>query len=146
MTNASSLVLILGLLSGCGALDNCPDGQSEPILIKSGLTDLDAETFESAAPSGPLEPFPAKTALAFEHGLGFTPLFYEAKLSFARDGTRGADGGSIADTAGNQTLWDCIDSNVIVIRNDTCEKSFFVRVVASGRALHDEGDKCSRPE
>ncbi len=144
MTNAPSLVLLVSLLSGCGALDNCPDGRSEPIRITTGLTDLEAETYESAAPSGKLDAFPAKTALAFEHGLGFTPLNYDVKLSFSEHGTSGADAGSIADTAGNQTLWDCIDSNVIIVRNDTCEKSFYVRLVASGRALHDEGDKCTK--
>jgi hypothetical protein len=153
MTNASLLrtsPLSLGLscalavaLSGCGDLDNCPDGQSEPIVISGRPSDPAEKTYESVAWSGPLDSFPAKTALAFEHGLGFTPLKVEPYLSFKPGGTYGADGGSVALSAGNQSLIDCVDSNVIVLRNDTCEKSFYIRVVAYGVALKDEGNKCS---
>lgn len=144
MTNASSLVLSLALLSGCGALDNCPDGQAEPILITDRPGDPEEKTWESTGWSGPLDAFPAKTALAFEHGLGFTPLHVEPYLSFSHDGTHGADGGSVALSAGNQSLIDCVDSNVIVIRNDTCEKNFYIRVTAYGVALKDLKDECTK--
>lgn len=139
----SCIALVCG--AGCGALDNCPDGQKEPIRITTGVSDREAKTFESVAWDGPLDHFPAKTALAFEHDLGFTPLHVEPILSFTPEGTNDADGGSVALSAGNQTLVDCVDSHVIVIRNDTCEKSFYIRVVAFGESSRDLGDKCSEP-
>lgn len=140
MTNAPSLVLILGLLSGCGALDNCPDGQSEPILILGRKADTDEPIYESAA-WNELDAFPAKTALAFEHGLGFTPAVVQPYLSFVPEGTKDADGGSVALSAGNQTLIDCVDSHFIVLRNDTCEKSFYIKLTAFGVG-RDLGNKC----
>lgn len=145
MTNASPLFFLAVLLGGCGALDNCPDGQAEPIVITGRRSDADEQTFESVTWSGPLDSFPAKSALAFEHGLGFTPLDVEPYLSFTPEGTRDADGGSVALSAGNQSLIECVDSNVIVLRNDTCENGFYIRVTAHGRALQDLGDKCSKP-
>lgn len=133
--------LALVVLSGCSALDNCPEGQAA-IEITTGKSDPDAQSYESAAWRGELDAFPAKTALIFRHELGFTPLHVEPYLSFTKDGTHDADGGSVALSAGNQTLIDCVDSHVIVIRNDTCEKDFYIRVEAFGTALHDEGDSC----
>jgi hypothetical protein len=144
MTNrllVSCFVLLFGL--GCSSLDNCPEGQSEPIRITTGVSDPDAKTFESA-PWDALDHFPAKTALAFEHNLGFTPLHVEPTLSFTEHGTHDAEGGSVAPSAGNQTLIDCVDSHVIIIRNDTCEKSFYIRVDAYGESNWDLGDKCSK--
>lgn len=155
MTNASSsrfastpslglLYAFAVVLGGCGALDNCPDGQSEPIVITGRPSDPVEKSFESAPWGGTLDSFPAKTALAFEHELGFTPLHVEPYLSFKKEGTHDADGGSVALSAGNQSLIDCVDSNVIVVRNDTCENGFFIRVTAYGKALTDLGDDCTK--
>jgi hypothetical protein len=136
--------LLVACLSGCGALDNCPEGLSEPVRITTGTSDRDALTYESVGWSGPLDAFPAKSALVFEHGLGFTPALVEPYLSFKPEGTHDADGGSVALTAGNQSLIDCVDSSVIVIRNDTCEKSFYIRVFAYGVSKDDREDRCSK--
>ena len=57
------------------------------------------------------------------------PYHWEADLSFSPHGTNGAGGGSVSASAGNSTLMDCMDSDVIVLRNDTCEDDFYVRVV-----------------
>lgn len=145
MINAPSLALLVVLLSGCGALDNCPDGQSEPIAIKGRSSDPEGQIYVSA-PWNELDSFPAKTALAFEHGLGFTPAVVLPYLSFSPGGTHDADGGSVALSAGNQTLIDCVDSNVIVVRNDTCEKSFYIRLTAFDVSEDDLGDRCSKKE
>jgi hypothetical protein len=134
--------LALSATCGCSALDNCPDAQGDAqgnikIEPKDGTTDLANLTFESAPASGPLTPFPAKTKLWFEHGLGTTPLLVQAFLAFSDEGTNGAGGGSITEVAGNEVAFECYDSKVIVIKNDTCEASFFVRVVATGQSLSD---------
>lgn len=141
------LVMLFSLSfgAGCGALDNCPDGQKEPTRITTGTTNTEEGTFESVPWSGPLDHFPAKSALVFEHGLGFTPLLVLPYLSFAPVGTHDADGGSVALTAGNQTLIDCVDSHVIVLRNDTCEESFYIRVTTIGEG-EDLGDVCTKPK
>ncbi len=128
---------------GCSSLDNCPEGQTEPIVIETGVSDKVAATYESAPWSGPLDSFPAKTALAFVHDLGVTPLHVEPYLAFKKEGTNGASGGSVALSAGNQTLIDCVDSHVIIVRNDTCEKDFVIRVEAFGVGK-DLGDECSQ--
>ncbi len=135
-------LLVLATNCGCSALDNCPDPQGDAndeikIEPRDDTTDLATLTFESAPASGPLAPFPAKTKLVFEHGLGVTPLLVQAYLAFRAVGTNGAGGGSISEVAGNEVAIECYDSKVIVIKNDTCEKSFFVRVVATGQSLFD---------
>lgn len=127
---------------GCSSLDNCPEGHDGTIVIETGRSNKDALTYESAPWDGPLDAFPAKSTVTFVHDLGVTPLHVEPMLAFTKDGTHGAHGGSVAPSAGNQSLIDCVDSHVIVVRNDTCEKSFFIRVDAFG-AGEDRGKQCS---
>ena len=112
----------------CSELDNCPDSQAE-ITIKTGKTDTDALVYTSSEETA-LDAFPAKTNLRFEHGLGTKPYLYTSYLAFNQNGTNGNGGGSIAEVAGNEVLYECVDSDVIVVRNDTCEPSFFIRLVA----------------
>ena len=146
MTDAFSL-RVLGLLAaltalgGCSELDNCPDSK-DPITIETGMSDPATFTYESA-PDDALDAFPAKTQLIFKHELGFTPLIVEPYLAFAKNGTNGSGGGSTALTAGNQTLIECKDAHVIVVKNDTCEPSFFIKVAAYGQAPNDNGNSCS---
>lgn len=136
--------LFVACSSGCSALDNCPEGRSEPIRITDRASDPDAKTYESVGWSGPIDAFPAKSAVVFEHDLGFTPADVSIFLSFKPGGTNDAEGGSVALTAGNQSLIDCVDSNVIIVRNDTCEESFYIRVFASGVSSDDRKDACSK--
>jgi hypothetical protein len=121
-------------LAGCSSLDNCPEGRDDIVAVPDdqGHWDVANSYYESAAWDGPLDAFPAKTELSFTHHLGVTPLLVKAYLAFAPNGTNGAGGGSVAEVAGNEVLYECVDSNLIVIKNDTCERSFFVRVVAEG--------------
>ena len=137
-----TVVSVLAAAAGCSDLDNCPDGRDEPIRIANepGMTLVDELYYESAPDSGRLTPFPAKTELMFEHGLGVKPLLYKAYLSFTKDGTANDDDGSITEIAGNEGPTECSDHKVIVIKNDTCERSFFIRVVAMGRSPSDDGE------
>jgi hypothetical protein len=145
MTNSCLRLLTaltaLAAACGCSDLDNCPDAQDrKTIPNKPGTTDVDNLYFESAPDNGPLEPFPAKTELMFEHGLGVKPLLYKAYLSFTINGTANDGDGSVTEVAGNEAPAECSDHRVIVIKNDTCEKSFFIRVVAMGASLQDDGE------
>jgi hypothetical protein len=148
MTNSTlRLVTALGALavtSGCSDLNNCDEGSDTPIRVDGGTTDQEHLVFESAPWDAPT-PFPAKRRLRFEHNLGVTPFLTKAYLSFDKNGTNGSGGGSVAEVAGNSGLYDCIDSRVIELRNDTCERTFYVRVVALGvptgeTTNHDCGD------
>lgn len=139
---ASMLWAVVGA-TGCGSLDNCPDSQSAR-LITGGLVDTDALTYESKPWGGTLDHFPAKSALWFEHGLGVTPLDVTPYLSFKAVGTHDSGGGSVAPSAGNQSLIDCVDSRFIVLRNDTCEEEFYVRVTARDKGT-DPPEGCGEP-
>ena len=139
---ASMLCALVGA-AGCSSLDNCPDSESAK-LITGGLVDTEALTYESKPWYGMLDHFPAKSALWFEHGLGVTLLDVTPYLSFKAVGTNDADGGSVTTSAGNQSLIDCVDSRFIVLRNDTCEPSFFVRVTARDKGS-DPPEGCGEP-
>jgi len=140
-------VIALGALTttcGCSALDNCPDKQADITADNSHAT-IDTENliYDSAPPDGPLQAFPAKTQVIFKHGLGVTP-YPHAYLSFSPNGTNGTGGGSITEAAGNEAPFECIDSEVIVVKNDTCERSFFIKVTAYGSPQGDRNDtRCS---
>lgn len=127
---------------GCSSLDNCPDGR-DPVSIMTGTTNKEALTYESA-PWNNLDDFPAKTALWFKHDLGVTPLLTLPYLSFRSEGTANDESGSVALSAGNQTLIDCVDDRVIVLRNDTCERDFHVRLVAIDAAPENIEDTCCK--
>jgi hypothetical protein len=130
---ASAALGALICSSGCSALDNCPDGR-DPISITHGVSDKDKLYYDSAPWGHDLDHFPAKTALWFRHDLGVIPLLIQPFLSFSPSGTANEDGGSVALTAGNQTLVDCVDERVIVLRNDTCEPSFYIRLAVLGES------------
>jgi hypothetical protein len=126
----------LVLACACSSLDNCPEAQ-HAIEITTGKTSVDELRYESA-PWDALDAFPAKTALWFKHDLGVTPFDPKVYLSFKAVGTNGKEGGSVAESAGNQALFDCIDARYIVVRNDTCERDFHIKVVSDGASKFDD--------
>ncbi|HYQ15837.1 MAG TPA: hypothetical protein VEQ58_08770 [Polyangiaceae bacterium] len=128
----------LSLACGCSSLDNCPDSR-KPIEITTGRSDKETLRYESA-PYDVLDAFPAKTALWFKHDLGVVPAPPRVYLSFSWHGTNGKDGGSITETAGNQSLIDCVDAHYIVVRNDTCEPEFHILVTSEGESLFTDPD------
>jgi hypothetical protein len=134
MTSRSRLVAavlafaLLGIGTGCGD-DKCADHSSEaPKPIDGGRTDPDALIYQSAAWDEELTAFPPNTPLAFLHGLGHTPELVQTYVSFSHDGTQGSN---VSENAGSQGLIKCVDADVIVVMNDTCEANFYIRVVAS---------------
>ncbi len=117
-------------LSGCSALDNCPDALDDITIDRPEATHLDELVYESSAGWENFDAYPAKTQLRFKHGLGVTPYTVQTFLSFSKKGTNGKDGGSFTEGAGNEAAFECIDSHEIVLKNDTCERSFFVKIIA----------------
>lgn len=127
-----ALFVALPLLGACSSLDNCPDAQPDIVIDRPEAANQDALFYQSAPWAGPLDPFPAKTQLVFKHHLGVVPALPKVYLSFTKEGTRGGDDGSITEAAGNEAPFECIDSNVVVVKNDTCERSFFITLVVYG--------------
>jgi hypothetical protein len=136
----------LAATCGCSELDNCPDGRDEAIVIdRPSATHVDELVFESSAGWENFDAFPAKTELKFTHELGVKPYFVTSYLSFTAKATNGNGGGSFTEAAGNEVAFQCIDSHSIVIKNDTCEESFFVKVVAAALPDGDPNDDSCGP-
>jgi hypothetical protein len=127
-------------LCGCSALSNCPSAQDDITIDRPESTDQATLFFESSPGWQSFDAFPAKTQIRFKHDLGVTPHDVRSFLSFTKKASNGAAGGSFTEAAGNEVAWECIDSHWIVIKNDTCEKSFFVKVIAQG-APDDPSDE-----
>lgn len=144
MTNSSlRLFATLGVVAatcGCSDLDNCPDARDPITIDRPEATDLETLTYESSAGWESFDEFPAKTELRFKHGLGVRPWDVKSFLSFTATATNGKGGGSFAEAAGNAVEWECIDSHTIVIRNDTCERSFYIKISAFGRPTDPADD------
>ena len=129
-------LIALGALAttcGCSALDNCPDAQSDITIDRPEDSNAATLVFDSAGWNDKFDAFPAKTQLKFKHHLGVTPDVLQAYLSFSTKAANGIAGGSFTEVAGNEVAYECVDSNVIIVKNDTCERSFFIKVHASGR-------------
>ena len=145
MTNSGlRLLSVLTLVAtcGCSALDNCPDSRDPITIDRPDATDKVNWIFESSAGWEAFDEFPAKTELRFKHDLG-VPVVVQSYLAFTAQASNGAGGGSFTEAAGNEVAFECIDSHWIVIKNDTCERSFFVKVVAVGKPDADMTvDKC----
>ena len=143
MTNSSlrrlSVLAALVATCGCSELDNCPDPRDPITIDRPEATDKDNLIFQSSAGWDAFDEFPAKTELRFRHDLG-VPVVLKSYLSFTAQASNGAGGGSFTEAAGNEVAWECIDSHWIVIKNDTCERSFFVKIVATGALGADMND------
>jgi hypothetical protein len=139
MTKLLAPLLLLPLLLGCSELDNCPD-EGEDITVPLGDRRSDPETgfYESSPWEGPRDPFPAKTLVRFEHGLGTTPEVVVSYVSFSDDDS------DVSENAGNQGRIRCVDNTDIWIKNDTCEESFYIRVVAVASGTLDTACSCEQ--
>ncbi|MFZ5890921.1 MAG: hypothetical protein ACOY0T_07715 [Myxococcota bacterium] len=125
--------------AACSATDSCPNAQ--PVrIIDTGTTDTNELLYESAPWNGPLEPFPAMSELIFKHHLGVTPQIMQTHVSFSQNGT---DGSGLAENAGDTGEMTCVDSQVIRVRNNTCENHLFIRVVAMATRSASTELKCS---
>jgi hypothetical protein len=140
MTRPLIFVAMLGLFSGCSELDNCPDAR-EDLLIETGTTYPDALVYESKPWGGPLDAYPAKTMLRFVHDLGTRPEVVVTYVSFSEFGTDLSD---VTENTGNQGRIKCVDAHEIDIVNDTCEESFYIRVVATASGEGSTETSCPR--
>ncbi|HET9957302.1 MAG TPA: hypothetical protein VFQ61_22545 [Polyangiaceae bacterium] len=95
--------------------------------------------YESSPWGGPLARFEGGNTLEFEHGLGVVPEWVSTYLSFAAEGT---DKSNVAENAGDSGLIECVDAEIIRLRNNTCENEYSVRVLAQAT---QQGSQSSQP-
>ena len=146
MTTRALTLLAALLLWGCSDLDNCPDAPSTAIRVPiseasaggAGSADDSTGVYESSAWGEARVAFPAKTCMRFDHDLGTTPEIVTSYVSFERTGS------DVTENAGNQGRIKCVDSEQIVIKNDTCEDGFYIRVVAYAGHAPGSGDTSTR--
>lgn len=124
---------------GCSALHNCPAEKPAELVDEGTSFSSPFPAYESASTSGPLHEFPAKTRLIFLHHLDVTPEFPDVQLSFSKDVI-----GGFVPGAGNESTIDCVDDEVVVVRNDSCESALFVRVTAIATGQTTGSPKCPR--
>ena len=132
-----SLLIALSLAgsAGCETFgpNQCDDSlaANPPVSYAGGKTQDGVYT--SSSWTGPLLNFPGGQRYTLLHGLQATPTLIETYLSFDVDGT--TDGGSLAQSTGNQVEIVGVDDTTIQIANDSCS-AYYVLVVASvGPAL-----------
>jgi hypothetical protein len=83
----------------------------------------------SFAPQGaPYQYLPAARTITFEHGLGSVPASPQVFLAFS-------EYGSLAPGSGNEDIIECMDDQVIQVKNDTCS-AFYVWVAVQGSSIH----------
>jgi hypothetical protein len=136
-------------LLGCSDLNNCAEDDGEVINAnhQEAISDKSTGVFYSCPWEGPRSPFPPKVTLVFTHDLGATPEVVSTYVSFQSEGS------DLTENAGNQGRIRCVDDEEIWIKNDTCEESFFVRVVAQAsgatnmtrRCCEQLNEPCSEP-
>ena len=76
--------------------------------------------------------FPGGQRYALVHGLGATPRWVQAFLSFDEYGT--ADGGAVAQSAGNEVEILGVDAQTIQVQNANCADYYLLVVAGVGSA------------
>jgi len=130
----SALALGAALLSvGCNT-STC-DRAEDSLVVHKGDGVQGVNTWFSAPyhdPSVPLQGapyqyFPAARTITFEHGLGSVPTTPDIMLAFS-------DHGSLAPGDGNENIVECMDDDVIQIKNNTCSE-FYIWVAVQGSGI-----------
>ncbi|HEY5375717.1 MAG TPA: hypothetical protein VIK01_18690 [Polyangiaceae bacterium] len=146
------LVLTAGtalLVAGCNT-STC-DRATDSLVVHSceGVTGTNswfsAPYRDPKVPLGPTDSgyqyFPPARTITFEHNLGSVPIPV-ITLAFSNNG-------SLATSAGNESLIECMDDKIIQIKNDTCS-NFNVWVQAQGSGIPSQrvcdGDSLVLPD
>ena len=131
---AAALLGVALLAAGCQT-STCDRGE-DATLVRESEGRVATNTWFSSPyydPSLPLSKgdtgyqyLPPARTITFQHGLGSLPVV-AITLAFS-------DNGSLAPTAGNQAIIECMDDQVVQIKNDTCS-DFYIWVQAQGSGI-----------
>jgi hypothetical protein len=126
-----ALVLVAGLIPEFSAAcsNTCDTTGSAPVRYVSGTTNLAGTYYESSAWTDTYLDFPAGRTYEFVHGLNTTHYVVKAYLGFSPRPLADDAIGNVAESAGNQVIYEKVGLHSFQVRNDTCAQ-FYLRVVA----------------
>lgn len=126
-------VLALATL-GCETLGPryCDRSDEENPFVPYTEGTVENGVYMSSPWDGELLFFPGGQHFALAHGLGETPRWAVSYLSFSKDGV--ADGGSVAQAAGNQAVIVGMDAEEIRIKNDSCVDYWLLVTAGAGES------------
>lgn len=133
-----ALLAALVLFGGAGCGPTCDTSGQEPIRYTDGIHPTPT-SYMTTDWSGPWLYFPPGRQYDLVHGLGAPPIpqafvaFSATPLPTARDAN-----GNFSQSAGNQTIFEQVNSSFIRVRNDTCS-TFYLLVTAEGPPGQDAG-------
>lgn len=151
-------IVSLLAISGCVGLE-CDRRQGDPVEYRGGNTFAGGSYYETGAWDEPFLHFPSGRSYDLEHELSAAPGQLQAYLSFSEcpfsrsvknagaaprceqpddDDT----GPGIAESAGNQAIFEVVSDERVRVRNDTCAE-FYLRVVATTGAQASGGSVAS---
>jgi hypothetical protein len=128
--------LVAAALASCLALGcnpPCETSDSEAVTYDGG-TQANG-VYESSPIDGQYLHFPGGRRYELRHGLGTTPQLISIFVAFEEFPLKE---NNISPAAGNQAVIEVVDSEIVQVRNDTCD-DLYVRVVASGGGASDAG-------
>lgn len=133
----TGVALALFGAAGCGP--TCSTSGQKPIRYTDGVHPTPT-SYLSTPWTGPWLYFPPGRTYDLVLGLGGTPSQYVAYVAFSATPvptSHDADG-NWSQSAGNQTIFEQVNSDFLRVRNDTCSE-FYLLVSAVGPAATDGG-------
>jgi hypothetical protein len=124
--------------AGCETFGKQPCDTSvegNPVVTYTGGTMANG-VYMTSSWTGPFLYWPGGQHYKLDHGLGTTPSWIQAYLSFEESGVDGGvdAGGSLAPAAGNDAEIVGVDDTAIYVANDTCSAFWLLVVAGTGAA------------
>ncbi len=116
-----------GLL-GCDLGCDKESSDDPPVPYTGGRVNAERTVYETNDWNADYVKFPAGRQILIEHGLEGTPQVF-TWLAFDNPPLAVGREGNTAESAGNQVIIQRVDSEVVQVRNDTCQ-DFYLRLVA----------------
>lgn len=116
-----------------GCSPPCETSDTEAVTYDGGTTANGV--YESSAIDGQYLHFPGGRRYALRHGLGTKPQLVDVYVAFEEYPLKQ---NNISPAAGNQAVIEVVDTEIVQLRNDTCD-DLYLRVVASGSSPTDAG-------
>jgi hypothetical protein len=139
----TAIVVLFGLQAP--ACQQCDTLDENPILFTEGITDDAGTTYETTPIDGTWLHFPAGRRFDLRHNLRGRVITVQSYVSFRdrlspeeEDEDDAENPNNFTESAGNLVVYEkSLDPQVIRIRNDSCENSLYVRIVATSRPETD---------